>query len=228
MTANDILTGLKALGSAQTRKIYKRHGVDENQYGVSYAKLKQLKKTVKVHHEAALDLWDTGNHDAQVFAAMIADPKQASAALLDSWADDLTNYMVTDAFTKFVGKTAFSREKMEQWIDSDDEWKGQTAWQLLALIASDDTIPDAFFEPYLGVIARDIHTRKNRVRYAMNTALIGIGVRSDAMEQQAIAVSEQIGTVDVDHGETSCKTPDAAAYIRRTRERRKAKASKAN
>lgn len=90
----------------------------------------------------------------------------------------------------------------------------------------DKALPDDFFEPYLEIIARDIHTRQNRVRYSMNTALIGIGTRSDALEKKAIAIAEQIGPVDVDHGETGCKTPDAASYIRKTRERQRAKASK--
>ena len=227
MTAKAIVSELEALGSAQTRKIYKRHGIGDNQYGVSYANLKTLKKKIKVDHGAAQHLWTTGNHDARVLAAMIADPKQADEALLDAWAEDLSNYVVTDAFSGFVAKTAFAREKVEQWTDSDEEWKGQAGWNLLSSLAmKDDGTPDDFFEPYLAVIARDIHTRKNRVRYAMNTALISIGTRSDALEQKAVAVAEQIGTVDVDHGETSCKTPDAASYIPKARARKKARASK--
>ena len=172
MTANDILTELEALGSAQTRKIYKRHGVDGDQYGVSYANLKALKKKVKKDHEAALPLWASGNHDARIFATMIADPRQADEALLDDWADNLNNYMVTDAYTSFAGKTAYARQKAEAWNDSDDEWKGQAAWGLLASLAmKDNGIADAYFENYLEIIARDIHTRQNRVRYAMNMAL---------------------------------------------------------
>ena len=91
---------------------------------------------------------------------------------------------------------------------------------------NDASVPDDFFDPYLAIIAQDIHNRKNRVRHTMNTALITIGTRSDTLEQKALAVAAQIGTVDVDHGETSCKTPDAAAYIRKTRERQKARAGK--
>ncbi len=227
MTANDILTELEALGSAQTRKIYKRHGVGGDQYGVSYANLKTLKKKIKTNHEAALDLWDSGNHDARILAAMIADPKQADEALLDAWSDDLSNYVLTDAFTGFAARTAFARQKVEAWNDSDNEWKGQAAWGLLASLAMKaDATPDDFFEPYLAIIAKNIHTRPNRVRYSMNNALIAIGARSDALEEKAIAIAEQIGTVDVDHGETGCKTPDAASYIRKTRERQRAKARK--
>jgi 3-methyladenine DNA glycosylase AlkD len=227
MTAKAILSELEALGSAQTRKIYKRHGVGDNQYGVSYANLKTLKKKIKVDHNAALQLWATGNHDARILATMIADPKQADESLLDAWADDLSNYVVTDAFAGYAGKTAFLHQKMEAWIGSDDEWKGHAGWNLLSFLTTKgEALPDDFFEPYLTIIARDIHTRKNRVRYAMNTALISIGMRSDALEQKAVAVAEQTGTVEVDHGETGCKTPDAASYIRKSRERMRARAGK--
>ena len=227
MTAKAILSELEALGSAQTRKIYKRHGVGDNQYGVSYANLKTLKKKIKVDHDAARQLWSTGNHDARILATMIADPKQADESLLDAWADDLSNYVTTDAFSGFASKTAFVQQKMEQWTGSDDEWKGQTGWSLLAYLAMNDaSVPDDFFDPYLAIIAQDIYHRKNRVRYSMNSALIAIGARSDALEQKALAVAEQVGTVDIDHGETGCKTPDAASYIRKSRKRMRARAGK--
>lgn len=53
----------------------------------------------------------------------------------------------------------------------------------------------------------------------MNRALIAVGVRNEALEQQAIEISREVGKVEVDHGETSCKTPDAEPYIKKARER---------
>jgi hypothetical protein len=44
MSTIPILDQLKALGTEQTRKTYRRHGVSGDQYGVSYADLKNLKK----------------------------------------------------------------------------------------------------------------------------------------------------------------------------------------
>jgi hypothetical protein len=67
----------------------------------------------------------------------------------------------------------------------------------------------------LGIIERDIHHRKNRVRDAMNSARIAIGIRNKKLEERALKVAKNIGKVVVDHGETSCKTPDATAYIRK-------------
>ena len=61
---------------------------------------------------------------------------------------------------------------------------------------------------------------------AMNNALIAIGIRNARLEKLAIAAARRIGKVEVDHGETSCKTNDAEAYIKKTKEHRKTKAKK--
>jgi hypothetical protein len=50
----------------------------------------------------------------------------------------------------------------------------------------------------------------------MNSAVISIGCRSAALRDRALAAAKCIGRVEVDHGDTACKTPDAAAYIRKT------------
>lgn len=51
---------------------------------------------------------------------------------------------------------------------------------------------------------------------AMNSALIAIGCRNAKLEKLAVAAAKRIGPVEVDHGDTSCKTPDAVAYIAKT------------
>ncbi len=80
----------------------------------------------------------------------------------------------------------------------------------------DNGLPDAYFEKYLGIIESKIHSDKNWVKYAMNNALINIGVRNRILERRAIAAAKRIGRIEVDHGETGCKTPDAVPYIKKT------------
>ncbi len=53
----------------------------------------------------------------------------------------------------------------------------------------------------------------------MNSALIAIGIRNEDLERQTIEIAREIGKVEVDHGATSCKTPDAESYIKKARER---------
>jgi 3-methyladenine DNA glycosylase AlkD len=220
--ADEVIRELESLGTEQNRKIYKRHGVGDNQYGVSYANLYAIVKRIKTDHRLAQELWASGNHDARILATMVADPKEMSAAEIEAWMDDLDNYGLTDALTGVVARSPHARDKMEEWRRSDEEWRGSAGWQLVGNLAMNDkTIPDEYFEKALQTIERDIHSAKNRVRYAMNWAVIGIGMRSEDLKQKAIAAAERIGVVYVDHGETGCKTPDAASYIVKASERKR-------
>lgn len=219
------MQALEDAGSEQNRKVYRRHGIGGAQFGVSYAALAKLAKKIKTDHELAQQLWKTGNHDARVLATMIADPEQATEAQLEAWREDLDQYVICDAFVRyFVSRTPVARKKAEAWSRSDEEWSGRAGWLLLASVAmSEDREGDAYFEKRLAEIEEGIHQARNRVRDAMNGALIGIGLRNARLRTQALAAARRIGKVHVDHGETGCKTPDAAAYIERAQARRKRK-----
>ena len=88
---------LERRGSEQTRKTYRRHGVLGDQYGVSYADLKALKKAIKTDQALAESLWATGNHDARILATMIADPKTIARKVLESWSRDVDNDVLAGA-----------------------------------------------------------------------------------------------------------------------------------
>jgi hypothetical protein len=68
----------------------------------------------------------------------------------------------------------------------------------------------------LAYVEKKIHSATNAEREAMNMALIQIGCRNAALRKAALAAAKRIGKVEVDHGDTACKTPDAAAYIEKT------------
>lgn len=228
MNERELLKTLKSLGSEQTRKTYQRHGVGDKQFGVSFADLGKLQKKIKVDHELAGKLWASGIHDAQILATMIANASQLTVKEIDAWARSVSNYMITDAIAGLVSKTRFAKEKAEKWTRSKEEWLGSAGWQLLGGLAQRDaSLPDSFFQPHLETIANTIHGAQNRVRYAMNGALIAIGCRNSKLEKKAMAVAAKIGKVEVDHGNTGCKTLDAASYIRKTVAHQKAKAAKA-
>ena len=227
MTADEVLAELESMGTAQNRKVYRRHGVGGEMYGVSYANQGKLKKRIKVDHALAEALWASGNHDARVLATMVADPSRIASSQLDAWALDLDNYVLTDAFASLAAQTPFVRAKFEKWGRSKNEWIGQAGWLMLCTLArSDGELPDDFFEAQLAAIEDQIHGRKNRVRYAMNSALTNIGGRNPALKRKAIAAAKRIGKVDVDHGETGCKTPDAAPYIEKIWARKAQQAAK--
>ncbi len=227
MTFNQIMASLQAMGTAQNVKIYRRHGATDPLYGVSFANLNKLKKQIKVDHALAVQLWNSGNADARHLATMVADPAQITAKLADQWVRDLRYCSLGDLFTGLICRTTLVQTKAGNWMDHDGEWIARAGWMLQARLAmADAPLSDAYFEKLLRRIEREIPTAKNRVKDAMNSAVIAIGLRNRALEKKAIAAAKKIGKVEVDHGETGCKTPDAIAYIGKAKAHRSKKAQR--
>ncbi len=208
---------LESLGTEQNRKVYPRHGVGPNLFGVSFADLGKLSKQIKKDTALALQLWQSGNHEARMLATMIASPAEIDRETLLAWVADLDNYILSDSFARLAAQTPWAEELMEEWIATDGEWTGRAGWRILAHLALEKPdLPDEYFERFLEIIEDGIHTRKNYVRDAMNAVLIGIGVRNPSLQAKALAAAARIGKVSVDHGKTNCVTPDASAYILKT------------
>ena len=221
MQAEQVMQELAQLGTAQNVAIYARHGVTDPMFGVSFANLNALKKKIKTNHALALALWDTGNHDARLLATMIADPDALDAKTLDAWVKGVSDYIVADAFAKLAVRTKFARKKTERWTQAKPEFVARCGWHMLAVLAlNDTTLPDTFFQPYLELVANTIHARPNRAKEAMNNALIAIGTRNANLEHEALEIAARVGKVQVDHGLTNCKTPDATQYILKTIQRK--------
>lgn len=205
---------LEKLGTAQNRKVYARHGVTGPAFGVSHANLGVLRKRIGIDHALALALWETGNHDAQVLACMVADPALVTSMEADTWVKAPDNYVVIDAVSGLVARSKHARSKADRWSKSKAEWVATAGWNIWTHLAmEDDAVAAADLQTLLSRIESEIGRAKNRVRYAMNNALIAVGSRGGALQKAAIAAAQRIGQVEVDHGETGCKTPDAASYI---------------
>jgi 3-methyladenine DNA glycosylase AlkD len=229
MNLQEAMQALEAAGSEQTRKTYARHGVPAGKmFGVSYSTLGTLKKKIKHDQTLAKALWATGNYDARILATMVADPKAADDAILDAWAADLDCQSLAKEFaTHYVSKTSLAKAKFEAWKDSSNEWLSTAAWTVLANLAVEDTgLPDIYFEGCLTQISKEIHSRPNRTREAMNNALIAIGVRNATLQDKANNADALIGDVTIDHGQTNCSTPRASLYIKKTLAKRAEQAAK--
>ncbi len=227
MNTQEVLRLLELSGTEQNRKIYRRHGVAGNQFGVSFTKIRKMAKNIGRDAHLAEMLWRSGNHDARILATMVMDPAELSEELADRWVEELNNYVLTDAFSDMLSHAVFVISKAEDWIEKPDEWISSAGWNLFSHIAMDDeTLDDLYFDNLIARIEENIHQSPNRTRYSMNNALIAIGIRNAALEEKAKTAARRIGKVEVDHGETSCKTPDAFGYIEKTwvHQRKKARA----
>lgn len=216
MTLAETMAELEQLGTAQTRKTYRRHGAPTPLFGVSYADLGKLTKRIKRDQALADGLWATGNTDARILATMIADPAAFSVAKLDAWLDGLAYQgLIDEVVIRLAAKNPAARALMERWTASSDEWIGRAGWTLLNQLAADEdsSLPDAFFEERLATIEAQIHAAPNRKRQAMNLAMVSVGGRNERLRKLATAAAKRTGPVEIDHGDTSCKTVDAVEYI---------------
>lgn len=211
------MRALERAGTAQARKIYLRHGAQEPMFGVSFATLKAMVKKIGVDHALARKLWDSGNHDARILAIKVADPAAVSGAELDRWAGKMSSRSCGAYVSMLAAESGHGVEKATAWLASDDSAMRSAGWSLVIHLANlDESLPDAWFTERLARIERTIHSAPNSEREAMNMAVISIGGRNPALRKLASASAKRIGKVEVDHGDTDCKTPAALDYIEKT------------
>jgi 3-methyladenine DNA glycosylase AlkD len=215
MTYIEVMAALDKAGTAKNRKVYLRHGARKPLFGVSFAILRDLARKNNNNHPLAIQLWKSGNYDACLLACQVADPGKVSNSLTEAWVMYLYNYVLSNEFSVLISRSPLAKEKAELWIGSKKEYVSRTGWMILARLVEDQTLPDDYFDPYLVTIEKEIHQSPNRTRDAMNTALINIGLRH-GLTSKCLDISARVGKVEVDHGETGCKTPDAGEYIKKT------------
>lgn len=220
MDLKALMRRLEDAGTEQNRKVYPRHGIRPPLFGVPYAELGNLQKEIGVDHDLAGELWATGNHDARLLATRVADPERVSSRGADAWLRDCDNYVLTEAVGRLVARSPVAAARAKVWRDRKGEWVASAGWVVTGSLALAGAISDAEALRLVGQIERDIHARPNRVRHEMNGALIALGLVGGRVRDRAMRAASTIGTVEVDHGQTGCVTPDAASYIRRTEARR--------
>jgi 3-methyladenine DNA glycosylase AlkD len=223
MNAQEILATLKTLGKPQTAAIYKRHGSGDNVFGVLTSEIAKLQKKIKVDHALAMELWKTGNAEARVLALQVADPKKLTRADADGLVEDGPVRFIGCYLSGLLARSPIAEETMRAWMSSPDELPREMGYGVLGarLKADPGSVSDADAEKVLATIEKEIHRSPNWARYAMNVALISIGVFKPALRDKAIEAARRIGKVKVDHGETNCKTPDAVPYIEKASKRKR-------
>jgi 3-methyladenine DNA glycosylase AlkD len=215
MSAVEILATLKKFGKPQTAAIYKRHGAGDNVFGTLTSEIAKLQKKIKVNHTLAMELWRTGNAEARILALQVSDPQRLTRADADRLLRDGQTHFLGCYLAGLLGRSPIARETMRSWMASSDEFTREMGYGILSAILKDepDSLSDADAGKILKTIENEIHASPNWARYAMNGALISIGVFKPSCRNKAIDAAKRIGKVKVDHGETSCQTPDAVPYI---------------
>jgi 3-methyladenine DNA glycosylase AlkD len=219
MFFEEVMKTLESLGSEQTKQTFIRHGAQEPLFGVKVGDLKKLVKDVKKDPDLVQALYDSGNSDAMYLAGLSVNPKAMSKSQLQSWVMKANWYLLSEYTVAGVAaESPYALELAKAWIDSPEEGTASSGWSTYAnyiSITADAQLDLAEISRLLTRVEHTIHTEKNRVRYTMNSFVIVVGTSIAALYDEAQRVAEQVGAVSVNMGQTACKVPLAAEYIRK-------------
>lgn len=217
MKLGDVMKELEKKGDAQTKKTHVRHGAAEPLFGVKVSELKTILKKTKSDHALALELWDTGNHDAMYLAGLMADAEQVTAKELERWAK--TAKATVHREYSVAGVAADSRHGpalARKWIDAKDPHVQSIGWSTYGGVVAtrpDSELDKREIEKLIARVEKGIHAADDRVRYFMNAFVIAVGGYVPALRARAVEAARAIGVVEDDMGDTACQVPDAEAYI---------------
>jgi len=196
---NEVMSALKKVGSAQTCKIYARHGAPENMFGCKVADMKVIAKKIKGNQDLALELFETGNSDAMYLAGMVADGTQMKKAQLNKWAKAASWYFLSEyAVPGVAHESEHARELALKWMKDKKEMIAACGWQTYSgIIATrdDEELDLPEIQKLLGTVEKTIHDCKDRVRYTMNGFVIAVGSYIKSLNKEAKAVAKKVGKV---------------------------------
>jgi 3-methyladenine DNA glycosylase AlkD len=195
MTTGDVINELRTAANPANLAGMQRFGIDTTHaFGIPIPVLRTLAKKIKRNHPLALELWQTGFHEARILASMIDDPALVTAAQIDTWTSDFNSWDVCDQVCgNLFDRTPFAIAKIKQFSKSKHTFVKRAAFTLMAAYATHDKkAPDSVFIDFFPIIEREAWDERNFVKKAVNWALRGTGKRNPALRKEAILCARRI------------------------------------
>jgi 3-methyladenine DNA glycosylase AlkD len=199
MTVADIIDQLKQKATPAYHAGMLRFGVDNSKaLGVPIPELRKLARYIKRNHQLALELWDTGIHEARVLASMIDDPAMVTPVQMDAWVKEFYSWDLCDQVCgNLFDRTPFAVEKALVYTTSKEEYIKRAGFVLMAEYAvHNKTAGNEVFIALLPIIEREAWDDRNFVKKAANWALRQIGKRNPTLRIAAIESASRIAQQD--------------------------------
>lgn len=213
MKLKDVMRELEGLGHAKVREQNAKAGAGENQFGVKLGDIRKVAKKLRKEHGLALELWATGNADAQFLAALVMDPALLSAKELEALVKSVAFERVADWLNGYVVSKHSDKEALrEKWMASRDPWAQRAGWHLTAERVAKE--PKGLDLPaLLDRIETDMAKAKPQVQWTMNNTLAAIGIHVPKLRGRAIAIGEKLGIYRDYPVPRGCTSPFAPLWI---------------
>jgi 3-methyladenine DNA glycosylase AlkD len=199
VTAAAILRELRSHANPHNVAGMARFGINPHRtLGVSIPTLRRIARRTGPNRLLALQLWQSGIHEARILAGMIDEPARVTSRQMDAWARDFDSWDVCDqCCSNLFDKTPFAYRKAVAWSRRREEFVKRAGFVLMAALAVHDKLADddAFLK-FLPLIEREAADDRNFVKKAVNWALRQIGKRNARLRRHAIATARRIHRQD--------------------------------
>jgi 3-methyladenine DNA glycosylase AlkD len=194
-----IMAQLKAHADTANVEGMKRFGIAADRaFGVRVPIVRSIARSIGKNHALAIELWDTGIHEAQLLCSMTADIKQVTETQINKWLKGFASWDMVDQFClNLFWKLPDAHERAIEWAARKEEFVKRTGFSLMAVLAvHDKKAPDAAFEKFLPIIKQASTDDRNFVKKAVNWALRQIGKRNGVLCKKALGCSREILAID--------------------------------
>jgi 3-methyladenine DNA glycosylase AlkD len=194
MNAEAVIAELRARADPSRKPGMDRVGIDvSSALGVSMPDIRAVAKRSRVDHALALELWDTGIHEARILATLVADPEAPSEVQREKWVLDITSWDLCDSAADLFGRAPGSSSVIEAWARRPEAFVKRCAFSMIARRAVwAKQAPDREFLGSLPLIRRAATDDRNEVKKGVSWALRQIGKRNRALHAAAIDEAERI------------------------------------
>jgi len=198
-TASEIISKLKEKSNTKSVEGMAKFGMTStNRLGISVPVMRKLAKQIGKNHDAALELWDSQIPEAQIVAALIAEPEKLTEEQMEHWVKDINSWDVCDQVCmNLFDKSPLAWKKIYDWSEREEEFVKRTAFSLIACIAwHDKTLADEKLIELFPLIKRESTDERNFVKKAVNWALRHIGKKNQNLNKKAIKFAKEIKQID--------------------------------
>jgi len=194
-TSKEVIEEIKKNSSEKARKAKAYFGInDSGSYGLTSPQMRTIAKAAGKNHALALELWETGIHEARHIATMIADKDKLTKKMMNDWLKDFNSWDIVDGccFSLFE-KSPHAWEYAIKWTSQKGEFQKRAGFSMMAgLAVHDKKATDKQFEKFFPALLRESHDERNFVKKAINWAIRQIGKRNSYLCDKSIALAEKI------------------------------------
>ena len=166
-------------------------------YGVTNPELQLIAQPYKGDHELAVLLFEEDIRECKIIASMIDDPKQVTGDQIDTWSEEFNNQEIVEQLcNNLLWKSDFALPRSFEWCLEEDALLKKAGLLIAGHRASDSSVKDSVFEPYINIVEELAETEDELVSNSAIYALREIARRSESLKDKVMQAADRMSASD--------------------------------